>query len=309
MKLRSYQLLMSIVEGSKHVGLRSPYKLVRAFRHYKYLFASQIANKLIKHVNLEDLEPNIRNSDGEFITASLTTFPARVKVVRYAIISILLQTRRPDRVILWLAEEQFPDKQIPGNLRDLCEYGLEVHFCDDLRSHKKYYYALIQQKSNELVITFDDDIIYHPHTIERLVNKHKEQPNFIICSQVHIITYDERGGFNPYHKWDTASDGMDEASDHYMPLTGSGCLYPYGSLPIDAFNKKNICSMALTTDDLWIGVMAKVNGTKICPPSIVSRQFSVVKESQLQNLSQVNCIEDGNDTTMKRLQKEYKLFI
>ena len=67
--------------------------------------------------------------------------------------------------------------------------------------------------------------------------------------------------------------------------------------------------MALTTDDLWIGVMAKVNGTKICPPSIVSRQFSVVKESQLQNLSQVNCIEDGNDTTMKRLQKEYKLFI
>lgn len=308
MKPRTCQLLMSLVESSKHVGIRSPHKLVRAFRHYKYLFASKVANFLINRVNVKDLAPNKGQSVGKFITASLTTFPARIKVVRYAILSILLQTRRPDRVILWLAEEQFPDKQIPENLRDLCGYGLEVRFCDDLRSHKKYYYSLQQQKENELVVTFDDDIIYHPRTIARLVEKHLKYPNCIICSQVHIIAHDEEHKLAPYHKWGLAHDGMDTPSKSFMPLTGSGCLYPYGVMPTETFDKDKIRAIAFTADDLWIGAMALMKGTLICPPKIVARQFSVVGESQSESLSQVNCIGDGNDETLVRLQKEYKLF-
>lgn len=308
MKPCVYKLLMSLVERSKHVGQRSPYKLVRAFRYLKYLFASKIANLLIKNVELKNLSHNTEISDGLLITASLTTYPARIIEVRYAIISIILQTRRPNRIILWLAEEQFPNKNIPENLKDLYKYGLEVCFCDDLRSHKKYYYALQQQKSNELVITFDDDIIYHPYTIKRLVEKHKTHPKSIICSQVHVITYAENGKLNPYHNWGIASDGMDTPSEKYTPLTGSGCLYPYRAMPVETFDKDKIRTFAQNTDDLWIGAMAKINGTLICPPRIVARQFSVVCESQVENLSQINCIGDGNDATLAKLQKEYKLF-
>ena len=309
MKPREYRFLMSLMERAKHIGQRSPYKLVRAFRHYKYLLVSRLENYLVKNVDLRGLASISGHQTGDYITASLTTFPARIKAVRYAIISILLQTRRPNRVILWLAEEQFPDKQIPESLRDLCDYGLEVRFCDDLRSHKKYYYALQQQQEDELVVTFDDDIIYHPHTIERLVEKHREQPKCIICSQVHTITYDDNNTINPYYKWGIASDGMNVPSMSFMPLTGSGCLYPCGVLPAETFDKENIRTIAFTADDLWIGAMARIKGTFICPPKIVPRQFSVVGESQAENLSQVNCIGDGNDATLARVQKEYKLFI
>lgn len=309
MKPREYQFLMALMERAKHIGQRSPYKLVRAFRHYKYLLVSRLENYLVKNVDLRGLASISGHQTGDYITASLTTFPTRIKEVRYAIVSILLQTARPSRVTLWLAEEQFPDKQIPDNLLDLCDYGLEVRFCDDLRSHKKYYYALQEQKENELVITFDDDIIYHPHTIERLVEKHKEYPKSIICSQVHIITCDENGKLNPYQKWGSASDGMDKPSTYFTPLTGSGCLYPYGSMTNEAFDKAKIRTIAPTADDLWIGAMARRNGTLICPPKIVSRQFSVVGKSQTESLSQVNCIGDGNDATLERLQKEYRLFV
>lgn len=300
---------MNLVEKSKYVGQRSPYKLVRAFRYLKYLFASKIANLLIKNVELKNLLYNTEISDGLLITASLTTYPARIFEVRYAIISIILQTRRPDRTFLWLAEEQFPDKQIPENLRDLCEYGLEVHFCDDIHSHKKYYYTLQQQKENELVVTFDDDIIYHPRTIERLVEKHSDYPQCIICSQVHIITYDKENKLAPYCKWGLAHDGMDTPSTSFMPLTGSGCLYPHGVMPICTFDKDLIHAIAITADDLWIGAMARMNGTLICPPKVVSRQFSVIGDSQTQSLSQVNCIADGNDDTLLRLQKNFNLFV
>src|SRR5699024_12638905 len=57
---------------------------------------------------------------------------------------LLRQTYPPDKIILWLAKEQFEGRNtLPNNLLDLEKRGLEIVFCDeDLRSHKKYYYAI-----------------------------------------------------------------------------------------------------------------------------------------------------------------------
>lgn len=166
---------MACLESMKPIGhRRSPYKIVRAWNTLMYYVVNRLENIFITRTSIEMLtkrfseERNFSQSN-VYVTASLTTFPARIKEVRYVIMSILLQTIRPDRVLLWVAEDQFPNRQLPDNLRVLCDYGLEIRFCDDLRSHKKYYYVLQEQKTNELVITFDDDIIYHPHTIERLI--------------------------------------------------------------------------------------------------------------------------------------------
>ena len=308
MTLRIYQRLMACLEMMKPIGSkRSSYKLVRIYNIFIYYLVSKLENFLILHISVGILNKNIADKKRieKYITASLTTFPSRIIEVRYAILSILFQTVRPDKVILWLAEEQFPEKKIPQNLCDLCQYGLEVRFCDDLRSHKKYYYALKEQMSDELVITFDDDIIYHPHTIERLLQKHKEYPDSIICSQVHIMSYDQKHQLNIYEKWRIADDFMDIPNENYMPLTGSGCLYPYGVMLGMIFNKKNIRNFAFTADDLWIGFWARKKGILICPTEKVSRLFSVIGSSQMVNLSQVNCIGDGNDSTLRNLQKEF----
>lgn len=306
-----YQCIMACLESMKPIGhRRSPYKVVRAWNTLLYYVISRLENILITRTPIDVLtkrspKERVSSKSDVYITASMTTFPARIKEVRYAIISILLQTVRPDKVLLWVAEEQFPDRQIPDNLLDLCDYGFEVRFCDDLRSHKKYYYALQEQKPNELVITFDDDIIYHPHTIERLIKKHNEYPNCIVCSQVHIMTFDEGGQLNPYHKWGTAHDDQDTPNKNYMPLTGSGCLYPCGVMPNVTFEKHKIRTIALTADDLWMGTTAHISGVRICPTAKVARMFSVVGDSQIESLSLVNCIGDGNDITLSNLQKAF----
>lgn len=297
-----YKYLMSIVERFKHSGDQSPYKLIRAFRYFKYLLLSVIANWLIKRIKISK-----RTSAGDAqykITASLTTFPARINQVRYAIISILNQTVRPDKVVLWLAREQFPEGEIPHNLVDLCEHGLEIRFCDDLRSHKKYYYALQEQKPDEVVITFDDDIIYHPHTIERLLKKHEEYPKSIICSQVHVMTYDEKGSIKPYREWSNFNNTLRNPNKDFMPLTGSGCLYPYHVMPEITFDKIKIKEIAFTADDLWIGYLAKIWEVPISVVDKPANVFSVVAFSQTQHLGQINCLEDGNDKAMEKLVKE-----
>ena len=294
-----YIFLMSLVERSKHKGENSPYKLVRAFRYYKYLMLSVFANWLIKCVALPTMTSNGQNKTK--IIASLTTFPSRIRQVRYAIKSIMMQTVRPDKVILWLAREQFSSETIPDNLKDLCDYGLEIRFCEDLRSHKKYYYALQQQKADEIVITFDDDIIYHPHSIERLIEKHNEYPNSIICNQVHVITWDENDNIKPYNQWNHYKKGISNPNVDFMPLTGSGCLYPYNTMPEITFDKKTLKGCAFTADDLWIGYIARLSGRSICLVDKPANLFSVVKSSQAQHLGQINCLGDGNDQTIKKL--------
>ena len=60
------------------------------------------------------------------IIVSLTTYPARVQGVWVTIASLLNQTMKPYKVILWLAEEQFPKHEIimnPLSLSVSCHIG------------------------------------------------------------------------------------------------------------------------------------------------------------------------------------------
>ena len=45
------------------------------------------------------------------LIVSLTSFPARIHLVHYAIYSLLRQSLKPNRIVLWLGEDKFPDKE------------------------------------------------------------------------------------------------------------------------------------------------------------------------------------------------------
>lgn len=306
MHKKEYIKWMSFLERRKSIGNeRAKYKLVRAWKHYVYIIVSWLENKLIKSVNVDECALSIDGVRSEKITASLTTFPARIKEVRYAIMSIMLQTVQPDRIILWLAGTQFPGNIIPEEVRDLCELGLQVRFCDDLRSHKKYFYALQEQKPDEVVITFDDDIIYHPHTIERLIETHNSHPDSIICCQAMKAAITQDGVLENYLKWGEAGDFEDNNSGLLSPLTGSGCLYPYSILSEDTFIKEKLKTLAFSADDLWIYTMSRLSKVGVITTPVISRIFSVVSGSQTFNLSQINCLDNGNDNALINLKKEF----
>ena len=73
----------------------------------------------------------------ETYIVSFTSFPARIEDIWITIETLLRQSFKPDKIILWLAEEQFPDKKLPESLIKLTERGLSIEYCEDLRSHKK----------------------------------------------------------------------------------------------------------------------------------------------------------------------------
>lgn len=242
----------------------------------------------------------------EKIIISLTSFPARIDVSYYAIKSLMLQSCKADRIILWLAETQFPDHQVPRRFKKLTDRGLEIRFCDDLRSHKKYFYALQEQKSNELIVTYDDDIIYESDSIEKLLRAHRLYPDCIICNRGNEITLNPDRSIKPYGQWKIYSDeGVGVPSMLLQPSTGAGCMYPYGCMPESTFDLTLMQKCAWSADDLWMRFNSIQNGIRIVKTRKENATLCLVFNSQMESLTTVNNIGGENDRVLDRLLKQF----
>ncbi|WP_286080054.1 glycosyltransferase family A protein [Parablautia intestinalis] len=193
------------------------------------------------------------------VIVSMTTYPARIKSVWITVSSLLQQTRKPYKVILWLAAEQFADRKLPKRLGKLKKRGLEIRFCEDLKPHKKYFYAM-KEYPDYYIMTADDDILYPENHIEQLWKGHEKYPDTVICNWSHQIGFDGQGGFQPYNDW---VDNAESAPAYATLAVGcNGVLYPPGCLPPEAFCEEKIKEYALYTDDLWLKCMEILNGYK-----------------------------------------------
>jgi len=266
------------------------YKLCKLFVNVFY----PVCNRWKKSYGLDE------NSK---IVVSLTTYPARIGKVWITITSLLQQTLKPYKVILWLSQEQFPDKKLPRQLVRLQGRGLEIRFCEDLKPHKKYYYAM-QEYPEYYVVTADDDIFYPEKHLEQLWAGHNEYPEAVICHWSHLIAFEETDEFQPYNEW---PDNNKMPPSHLTLAVGcNGVLYPPYSLPKEAFDKGKIMEYALYTDDLWLKCMEILNDCRVvnCNETILI-YFNVVS-TQNKGLWQSNTgKENRNDIVWKEMMRLY----
>lgn len=237
------------------------------------------------------------------IIVSLTTYPARIDSVWVCIASLLQQTCKPCRVILWLAKEQFPNHEIPIRLERLKKRGLEIRFCEDLKPHKKYY-DVMKEYPDYHIVTADDDILYPENHIEQLWKEHEIHPHAVICHWSHRIGLDEQGAFLPYNEWE---DNARSAPAYATLAVGcNGVLYPPRALPDKAFDRQAIREYALYTDDLWLKCMEILNGYKTvnCNEAVLIyfNKLSTMKSG----LWKSNTGQEGkNDVSWKKLVQKY----
>lgn len=201
------------------------------------------------------------NSRNKKIIASLTSYPKRISTVWITIVTIMNQTMKPDEIILWLAEDQFSGlESLPNNLLNLQKNGLTIRFCDDLKSHKKYYYSLIENP-NDIIILFDDDMFYPKDTIKQLYKMHLKNPNdvCVITSQMITPTVFTKPSLwrNPLLKERISH------SNHVQIFSGSGTLLTYDSIDSLAFDKKLLKMLCFYADDLWLTFMIYKKGNKV----------------------------------------------
>lgn len=244
---------------------------------------------------------------GEEIIVSLTSFPARFDSLHLVIKSILCQSMKPDRLILFLDDTVSVDI-LPESLTALKKYGLEIEFRSyNMKPHKKYYYAM-KEHPESIVITIDDDIMYPNDLISTLYECHKKFENCVIATRSHRILFDNNGQIKKYNQWKWMDESTNTPSMELMATGCGGVLYPAHCMSDKLLDYELIKDLSLNADDLWLKVMQVLVHTPVvnCNQEIRKKRV-VVDGSQEESLNASNVHENVNDVYMDNLINYFKL--
>jgi len=246
-----------------------------------------------------------KSNESELIV-SFTTYNKRIHDVHLVIESIAQQTLKPNRLILWLDENEFTLESIPLILHKQIDRGLEVRFCPNYKSYKKLIPTL-KLFPNANIITIDDDILYPHDMVEMLMKEHIRYPRHIIGHRAHEIKLNNNEVL-PYDEWENETK-KHQCSIFCFITTGGGTLFPTNSFILEVANHEVFLSLCPNADDIWFKAMALLNDVK-CKKVEDNRdffnRFLLLSNSQDIALYKENII--NNDTQLKAVFEYYDLY-
>ncbi len=242
---------------------------------------------------------------------SLTTFSKRIDTVHIVIQSLLKQTIKPDKIVLYLSLVEFPDKVLPKQLTDLQNEIFEIRFVpNNIKSYKKLIYAL-KEYPDANIITVDDDVIYPRNLVKSLLKAHKKHPYDICANRIREINIKD-GEIEPYYKWHLSERRKlfgHKISRKFsnLQIGVGGVLYPPKSLHPDVIKEEIFTKICEYQDDLWFWAMAVHNGTNISATKFGCDISNVIESTQKYGLfSTINGAKNSpNDVAIQEIIKKY----
>jgi len=291
--------------------LRAIYRLLRwPLREIRYRWIERSHRAEIGSSSASGVTSVKRNPE---LIISLTTIPERIGTVALCLNSLLRQSLKPDRLILWLSESNEPGRPVishtslPENLLRLVPRGLEIRWCKDIRSYRKII-PTMDAHPDAIIVTADDDILYPRYWLKSLFDAYQKEPQYIHCHRAHLIRYDAAGFALPYNQWAKSANGYRGHSFDLFPTSGGGVLYAPGHLHPDVLNEAAFIALCPKADDVWLkamSVLANVPCKKVAP-----RTFPLI-EIRIPNnrtLWSENVTLNGNDPQIKAVAERYGVF-
>ena len=241
------------------------------------------------------------------IVVSLTSYGRRVGdcIVYYTIVSLLRQKIQPSRIILWLAENEWSDENLPERLKKLRQKGVEIRYCEDIRSYKKLV-PTIRLCPNANIMTVDDDMIYSSETISSVWEVHKQKPNEIICRNSSMPFF-MNGVPQHYNDWKALV--KDQEGTLIFPVGVGGTLYPAGSLHPDVTRSDIFMKLCPLADDIWFWFCGLRNGTNKRYLHVNKKDLTFDALYQYFHkgsaLTHSNSVEHQNDKQFRNLFEHY----
>jgi protein O-GlcNAc transferase len=290
LKAEMEAIQQQMVEAKKNERANAPKKLKRLFKQLSFIakilkgWAYRGQNKKINVEHLiEFIKPNSfkRHSLDKELIVSLTSYPKRFNILPITIQSLMNQSVKPDRIILWLYEKDFD--YLPTSVSNLERFGLQILLIkEDWKSYKKIIPTL-ENFPNSYIITCDDDILYKPTLIEELVDFY-QRVGGIVAQRAHIIQFESNGELAPYSNWldkTPVTDFYETRSPLIFPTSGGGVLYPPSCFHENVIDIAKALELCPTADDVWLYFMASYSNST----------FSLIGERRIIDLNQ-----DPNDS-------------
>ena len=236
----------------------------KAYRHgltdsFKWFLTLFYKNKIRNQTDCPTLDPD-RVTAPKPLVISLTTYGGRIDVVDIAVKTLLRQSVPVNRIVLWLADDEYSGANLPERVRDLQRYGVEIRYCPDLLAHKKYQYAL-REFTDAYVITFDDDFFFEKNMIANLLELKARHPDCVITNRAHRMRF-QGGRLLPYRQW--RHNTTETRPAHQIFATGGvGTLYESRLFGERLFATDALKKLSPKADDVWLKFMTYLDGVKV----------------------------------------------
>ncbi|NRB38440.1 MAG: glycosyltransferase family 2 protein [Pseudomonadales bacterium] len=237
------------------------------------------------------------------IVVSLTSIPSRFHILHLTVRSVLNQSSRPEKIVLWLNKKL--ENSLPHSLLKLQSQWFEIRFSELDCPHLKLAESLVCFPDS-IVVTSDDDLLYPGDWLASLYRDHQNYPSSIISHRARVISYDKDGAILPYRKWPFIAQRA-ESMVNLLPLGFSGVLYPPRVLNNIATDDNLFLKLAPKADDLWWKAMSLSNETESRICSYDCGEIWPILGGQKVSLKSQNVKLDKNRTQWRALVDHFKL--
>ncbi|KAJ3093786.1 hypothetical protein HDU96_002029 [Phlyctochytrium bullatum] len=190
------------------------------------------------------------SADGLRVVASISSFGHRLFRIEESLMSMWNQTRRPDRVYVHVPRKV---KRLDADLKTLPKSLMEMERMwngwlvivrpeDYGPSTKLLGTLLVEHDPNTLVLTVDDDTVYHPEMLETLIKAYKSHPHTFPCF---ICEEWNEGEGGPGYK-------EDDGECHGWGNAFAGVLYQVGFFDKSIFDYTGRPEGCKLHDDVYI---------------------------------------------------------
>jgi hypothetical protein len=244
------------------------------------------------------------NSQADFVV-SIASYPKRSHLLPAVFEALSKQTVVPKKWILVLSEEEWPNLVLPFYLIKLEKRGLEIIWVKNNTYAVKKLVPVLEKYPEFGVITFDDELIYGKHVIEKLISCSVKYKGSVI-GHVGKQLFQKDGKLQMNYRTKKVADLRTPSEQVYF-LGGSGTYYPANSLDkrvidLDAIHR----IVPGRGSDIWFWAAAIANDSKqVCIGSKtdLSLYFSVTTSEQTKPKD-----TPGADIMEDRFQKTVDFF-
>lgn len=245
--------------------------------------------------------------EGELIV-TLTSYGDKLHSLYLTIESLLHQSLKPNKILLWLDKNKYYDiNNIPLTLQKQTRRGLEIRLCEDVRSYTKLVPTIVNYP-NAVVISVDDDILYPIDFVERLYRAYQRDSSKVYFYRGHYMLF-ENDGLTAKSYIDWVKHGAKGCDIYNFPTGVSGVLYPPHCFYEDVSNKELFLKLCPTADDVWFKVMTYLKGV-VCEKIDVfnyDKLFVPIDIDERSSLQSINVKDGANDEQIKNVFNHYHI--
>lgn len=272
-------------------------------------YKKKMIDRAIKSIPANLIGKNLNDGD---IVVSVTSYGRRVTdALPYMLYSLLTQTLLPKKIVVYLDNDNWSIDSLPWQLKRLQEVGVDVRFCNDIRSYKKLIPALIDFPNNA-ILTLDDDMYYHKNYIEWMTKAYDQSDKRTVLGQWGYIPTKLEGQYIPYNQWLDCKMGSKDDEKSFIGCCG--ICYPPHVFDDEILREDIFMQLCPTADDIWFWAMQERQGIRRAYIDPWGRGYHVsvnrIEEydwSQTGTLMSQNLVGGKNNQQLVNVVKYYNL--